>query len=118
MFEAAGVSLYPAGLRAPAWVAYTTCAAFVLGGFGCLARAYGRPRAATVSVLFIMSAMLVVELWIAFGAGERQCSTAIAGIPALASGGSCRMAFGIAAAVLAGMLLVVLRSLLRPKSEG
>jgi hypothetical protein len=103
----------PGQLHAPAWVAYTACAAFVFAGLAIIAdgtalrRTHAWPVACT-------TALLVPGAWVAFGPGVRRCSVSLPFFSTVGSELRCRGAFGLGAVIVAAMLVwVVLRAVRR-----
>lgn len=103
------VSLHPEGLHAPRWVAYLAASAFFLAGGYALARAYQRPYLAEACVCFLLGAMLVIGIWIAFGPGPRQCVGGLGGLGFPTSDTNCRVAFGLGSLLVAVMFLLAIR---------
>lgn len=112
------VTLSPADLQAPRWVAYLAAAAFFLAGASALARAYERPYLAHVCVCLILGTMLVISLWIALGPGPRVCVGGLPGLGFTTSDASCRLAFGLGSMVVGAMLLLAVRSLAQCRATG
>lgn len=109
------ITLFPEGLKAPAWVAYAAAAAFVLCGFVIISadlRAWGANRALIVALLL---AMFAPPAWIAFGAGERACRLGGELFGIAATGLMCRVPFGVGALVLGWMMIVAWHS--KPKKH-
>ena len=106
---AAMVSAHPESLRAPAWVAYAACCAFILAGCSSLARAYRRDRLALGVVCLMLAALTAIPAWIGFWPGARQCGGVAGGFAFMASGAACRTAFGAGAVVMGAMLVAALR---------
>ena len=112
------VTLYPERLKSPAWVAYLAGLAFVFAGCVSLARAWGRDRLADGIVCLLLAAFTGVELWIAFGSGARHCAGRVALFGFPVSELSCRGAFAIGAILVAVMLAVAVRGLIRQRRTG
>ncbi|TZF81996.1 hypothetical protein [Cognatilysobacter lacus] len=117
LFTAGMITLYPEGLNAPAWVAYLAASAFVVAGSAQLASAFNRPHLAEILALAIVGLMLVVELWVAFGSGERNCAVKVAGAAGLAPESACRSAFAVGAVLVGAMLLIGLRHWWKRRSK-
>ena len=117
VFTVSMIALHPEGLRVPAWVAYLAATVFVVAGSSQLARAFSRPRLAESLSLAILALMLLLELWIAFGSGSRQCSVAAMGASGLVFSHVCRGAFAAGAVLVAAMLLVGLRRWWKHRSD-
>jgi hypothetical protein len=113
---AAVIYARPEGLNAPAWVAYTACAAFVFAGL-CIVAAESRLAGlhAWLSVATI-AAMLGPGAWVAFGPGARPCTFSLPFVTGPASGWVCRCMFGFGAVVLAGLLVWAVRLALRGRA--
>jgi hypothetical protein len=107
--SAAAIHLHPEGLRAPAWVAYAAVSTFVLAGMALLAGALGAKRVVPWLGALIVCGLLVPGLWIALGAGGRECSFSLGFLSGAASEFVCRGAFG-AGALLCLVFLVLLVS--------
>jgi hypothetical protein len=116
--SAGAIYFRPEGLRAPAWVAYAAVSTFVLAGVALIAGGLGARRIVPWLGALIICGLLVPGLWIAFGAGGRDCSFSIGILSGPASEIACRAAFGIGA-LLCLMFLVLLigRAALRARRE-
>jgi hypothetical protein len=101
------IHAHPQGLRAPAWVAYAAVLCFGLAGL--VLATEGRRQMRRVLLPLLVACLLVPPLWIAFGAGNRQCGMGFAGLFGVAPAWACRGAFGLGAVVLLGFLVLVLR---------
>lgn len=115
------ITIHPAGLKVPAWVAYFACAVLGLAGLLALARAYGHHLLADGLACAVLGSMLITGLWIALGPGPRQCVSRIPSTGALISAVSettCRSVFGFGAFVVAGMLFIAVRGCLHRRSAG
>jgi hypothetical protein len=109
---AAMIYWHPEQLRAPAWVAYTACAAFVFAGLTIMAYEFGLRRIHSWLVMGCVAALLVPGAWVAFGAGPRECTMNLPFVSTAASGLVCRAAFGFGVVIIAALLVwVVLRAL-------
>jgi hypothetical protein len=95
--SAAAIYLHPEGLRAPAWVAYAAVSTFTLAGAALIAGAFGARRVVPWLGALIICGLLVPGLWIALGAGGRDCSFSVGALSGSASEIACRAAFGIGA---------------------
>ena len=115
---AVAVTWHPEGLKAPAWVAYGAAMAFVLAGASALARAFQRESLAYGLVCWLLAALFVLELWIAFGPGARQCVVRISGLAGFPADVACRSVFGLGALLVGAMLLFAVRGWLNRRSEG
>lgn len=113
---ALGVTLHPEGLNTPRWVAYLAASAFVFAGCSTFARAYQRAFLAEGCVSLLLTAMLLIGLWIAIAPGARQCVGGIAGLGFAASDTSCRVAFGLGSIVVAVMLFLAVRGWLQRRA--
>lgn len=114
------VTAYPENLRAPAWVAYLASALAAAGGAISLARGFARPALADAFACLFLAGALAMELWIAIGPGPRHCLGRIgaSGPGAAASELACRSAFGLGAVLVAAMLVMAIRGLLRRLRRG
>jgi hypothetical protein len=98
-------------LHAPAWVAYTACAAFVLAGLAIIADGTALRSTHAWLAVACTAALLVPGAWVAFGPGVRQCSVSIPFFSTVGSELLCRGAFGLGSVIVAAMLVwVVLRA--------
>lgn len=115
------VKLHPAGLKAPAWVAYLAVAVLALAGALALSRAHGRHVIVDGFACVVLGGMLLTGLWGAFGPGPRQCVSRISSSSAMAwhvSENACRSAFGLGAFLVARMLVIAVRGWLHRRSVG
>lgn len=95
---AAMIYRQPDQLHAPAWVAYTACAAFVLAGLAIIADGTGA--------------------WVAIGAGVRDGSVSVPFFGTVGSELLCRGAFGLGAVIVAALLVWVVLRALRQENGG
>ena len=112
------VTLHPEGLNTPRWVAYLASSAFALAGCSSLAHGYKRASLAEGCVALVLSAFLIIGLWITFAPGAHQCGGGITGLGFAASDASCRVAFGIGSIVVGVMLFFAVRGLLQRRPAG
>lgn len=103
------IHLHPEGLRVPAWVAYVAASAFVLAGLCLLAGATEVNWLQRWLGIAVTLSLFVVNLWIAFGPGERECSISIPFLQTVAADALCRGAFGIGALLVALFLGLLVR---------
>ena len=115
---AAMIYRYPEQLRAPAWVAYAACSAFVFAGLTIIAYEFPLRRTHAWLCVACTVALLVPGAWVAFGPGARECSVSV---PFFSTAGSelvCRGAFGLGAFIVAALLVwVVLRALRQQNAD-
>lgn len=102
--------LYQKDIHGPPWVAGAAGGAFLLAGLAIGVGQSERLRwMGTVAGLLCAAALAAIGNWIAFGVGVRECSSTLSGVFFNASRGAgnveCRIAFGIGAVMLDGMLL-------------
>jgi len=100
---------YPERLKVPAPIGYVTAAIFALGGLLAFANAFGSRGIRRWSAVALSSCMVVPSAWIAVGPGQRTCSAAVGFLFGFATGGGCRLAFGIGALVGVALVLLALR---------
>lgn len=89
---------HPQALQAPAWVAYTATASFVLAGVAVFLHASASRRVYAWLMAALLGVMSLIPAWVALGPGERQCWSALLPIGEL----GCRVAFGVGAVVMLG----------------
>ena len=97
------VHSHPQHLHAPAWVAFAACACFVIAGTAVTLHSSLSPRAYSWAMVLLLATMASVPGWIALGPGERHCTSSV---PLLDSERGCRIAFGLAALAMAGLLAI------------
>jgi len=105
--------LHQRDINGPPWIAGAAGGAFVLAG---LAVAIGQGERVrwlgSIVGLLCAACLAAIGNWIAFGVGERQCASTISGFlftsSRMAGNIECRAAFGIAAAMLDGIVLWML----------
>jgi hypothetical protein len=102
--------LNPERLRVPMWVALCACAAFVVAGVMISIQHVASLGVYRWLVVLLLAVLVCIPAWIAFGPGSRYCAS---NIPFLTADFGCRIAFGIAALIALGMLVVALRDALR-----
>jgi hypothetical protein len=117
LLTAAIIYLYPEQLRAPAWVAYAACAAFVFAGLTIIAYEFALHRTHAWLAAACTAALLVPGGWVAFGPGVRECSVAIPFFSTVGSDLLCRGAFGLGAVIVAALLVWAVLRALRPLSR-
>ena len=98
----------PQHLRAPAWIAYSACAAFGIAGLLLLAGAAGAKRTQNWLGVALALAMVLPGIWVAFGKGERECTVSLPFLQ-FASEALCRGAFAIGAVLGTGFLALYIR---------
>lgn len=97
---------FPDRLNVPPPIGYLTAGTLVLAGLLALANAFcGRIVRAWLAVA-LLSCMVLPSAWIAFGSGQRTCSSRVDFLFGLTGDLVCRTAFGIASVL--GVLLVLL----------
>jgi len=114
---AVSVTLHPEKLNAPAWVAYAAALSFALAGFSALAQAFKHKSLAYGLTCWILAAMFLVELWVAFGPGTRQCALRVPGLADFPANLGCRFAFGLGALLVGVMLVLAVRGWRNIRSE-
>ena len=97
-------------IHGPPWIAGAAGGAFMLAGLAIGVGQSERLRwMGSAAGLLCAVAMAAISNWIAFGAGERQCSSTLSGVfwSASRSAGNveCRVAFGIGAVMIDGIVL-------------
>jgi hypothetical protein len=102
--------LHHEDIHGPPWIAGAAGAAFVLAGLAIVIGSSARMRwLGSLAGLLCVAALAAVGNWIAFGVGERQCTGTLSAFfwtsSRVAGNLECRLAFGIGAALLDGMLL-------------
>lgn len=115
---AVAITVHPDGLNAPAWVAYVAAVSFGLAGVSALAEAFRHTSLACGLACCLLCALLLIEFWVAFGPGARQCTIRIPGLAAFPSDLGCRSAFGLGALVVGVMLVLAIRGWRNLRSEG
>jgi hypothetical protein len=111
-FLVAGMIYFrPEGLRTPAWVGYVAALAFLFAGACALATALAVARLQRWLALGVVSCMLIVTSWIAFGPGARECTMTFSFSSGIAPDAWCRAAFGVGAFLIAAILVLVARGL-------
>lgn len=108
------IRTHPAALRAPAWVAYCACAAFVIAGLAITLRAWVSRRAYAWLMVVLVAVMTAVPAWVALGDGVRQCR---ANVPFLRTETGCRLGFGVSALVMLGVCVAVVAAAVRTPSD-
>ncbi len=96
------VHLHPEGLRAPAWLVFAACSCFVIVGLALALHSFVSRRVLEWAMLVLLAIMTGIPAWIAFGPGERHCTSSVT---LLASEFGCRIVFGVGAVSTAGLLV-------------
>jgi hypothetical protein len=104
-------------INGPPWIAGAAGAAFVMAGIAVAAGDRERMRwLGGVAGFLVFLALVAIGHWIAFGAGERECTSTVSGFfgsrSREAGNLECRLAFGMGALMLDGILLWGLGALL------
>jgi hypothetical protein len=114
----AGVSLaihfQPQQLRAPAWVAYAAAGSFALAGAALIAGAYEAKRLVSWLGVLVVAALMTPALWVAFGAGGRECGFSLGFVSGVAPDLFCRIGFGLGALLGLFILVLIIRQALTP----
>lgn len=104
----------PGRLNAPPAVGYVAALAFVVAGLLALSNAFAGARARAWLAVALLACLIVPGLWLAFGSGERSCTSgSFLVFFAVAKATECRAAFGVASAVGLLMLAASIRHALR-----
>ena len=111
------VYLHPEQLNAPAWVAYSAAAAFLLAGLLLLAASSNAARSQAWLGVVLLVALILPAVWVAFGSGARDCTISLPWLK-FVSQALCRSAFGIGAALGVAVLALYFRHLLGRADEG
>lgn len=110
--------LYRRDINGPPWLGAVAGGIFVLGGVFVFAgeRARNHPLS-YVLALAVIAGFAAIADWIAFGAGPRQCSAGFSGFVFTSTRAAaeieCRIAFGIGAGIMNGILVWMLADILR-----
>ncbi len=115
---AAMIYRYPEQLRAPAWVAYAACSAFVFAGLTIIVAESPLRRIHAWLCVACTVALLVPGAWVAFGPGVRECSVSVPFFNTAGSDLVCRGAFGLGTFIVAALLLWVVLRALRQQNAG
>lgn len=104
-------------INGPPWLGFVAGAIFVVGGLAAMAGERGRNHPLSwLAVIAILAGFAAIANWIAFGVGPRQCSVGFTSFvftsTRAAAEMECRVAFGIGAGLMNGILLWVLGSAL------
>ena len=121
VFCAAIVHSNPEELNAPAWVAYTACASFVLAGVvvvTVIVKELGLHRLHAWLGVVLVAALGIPGAWVAFGVGDRQCSGGFLSIDLANSEWLCRGAFGVGAVILTVCFLLAVANAIRSRRVG
>ena len=128
MFAAAGVlpmlaafdigPLQQKDINGPPWLAVVAGGIFVLGGISLLAGEKARHHPLSYVLVFaILAGLAAIGNWIAFGPGPRACGAALSTgfFTSSRAGGEleCRIAFGVGALIMNGLLVWMLAAGLR-----
>lgn len=110
--------LHQRDINGPPWLGAVAGGVFVIAGVSLfLGEAARNHPFSYVLALVILAGFAAIGNWIAFGAGPRQCSGGISGFlfgsTRAAAELECRIAFGIGAAILDGILVWMFASALR-----
>lgn len=98
-------------INGPPWLGFVAGGIFVLGGLGVIAGERGRRDhpLSWLMVFAILAGFAAIANWIAFGVGTRQCSVGFSSFvfssTRAAAEIECRIAFGLGAGMLDGILL-------------
>jgi hypothetical protein len=99
----------PQQLNAPAWVAYSAAAAFLVAGLLMCASALNATRTQAWLGVALLGSMVLVTIWVAFGSGERQCTISLLGLELVSTDLFCRTALGVGAIIVVGILALFIR---------
>ena len=108
--------MHPEQLTVPVAVAYAACLAFSFAGLVIIAKRLGLTRCNAWLVVFVIAAMLALEVWISFGSGSRRCSVSIPFFGGIGSELVCRGVFGLGTILVALMLGWAIVSAYRTKA--
>jgi hypothetical protein len=108
---------HPERLNAPAWVAYTAVSSFFFAGLLLLTTAAARPRLERWIAVVLVLAMTLPGAWIAFGAGERRCTSNVPFL-VLPPAAVCRAAFGLGTFLMVAVLVYFVRLAVTPRAPG
>lgn len=102
--------LHSRDINGPPWLGFVAGGIFVLGGLGVIAGERARNHPLSWVMFFaVIAGFAAIANWIAFGVGTRQCSVGISGFmfttTRAAAEIECRIAFGIGAGMMNGILL-------------
>lgn len=105
-------------IHGPSWLGATAGGILILGGIALLLGQRPRPDSFSyVLFVLIFGAFAAIGNWIAFGPGPRQCEVAIVGSlfesASVANEITCRVGFGIGAAIMDGVLIWMAAGTLR-----
>lgn len=98
-------------INGPPWIGFVAGAIFALGGLGVLAgeRARNHPLSWLLFVA-VIAGFAAIANWIAFGVGTRQCSAGFSSFVFTSTRAAaeieCRIAFGIGAGLMDGILVL------------
>jgi hypothetical protein len=103
----------------PVAIVWLACTLFFLAGVALSAQRAGRTGITRLVAPLIVLCLALVVTWVAFGPGERHCSSSIgfAGIASRSADSSCRGPFGIGAVLLWLLLAWGLWRTVRPASR-
>lgn len=109
------------GLKVPPAIAYLAAGSFVAAGMSLFLQGRAMNRAAAVSAILSVGAMAGIGGWIGFGPGSRRCGGSLGGLTFIPGEWTCRVVFGAGAILTAGIVLLMLRSLVKgtsPRNSG
>ena len=102
--------LHSRDINGPPWLGFVAGGIFVLGGLGVIAGERARNHPLSWLMFFaVIAGFAAIANWIAFGVGMRQCSVGISSFVFASTRAAaeieCRIAFGIGAGIMNGILL-------------
>ena len=106
------------GLNVPPAVGYLAAATFAAAGIALFLQGTGFDRASGVPAMLAVAAMAGIGGWIGFGPGSRRCGGSLQGLDFLPAEWICRFVFGAGAIITAGIVLLMLRSLVKGGPAG
>ncbi|MEO6908375.1 MAG: hypothetical protein ABI210_10845 [Abditibacteriaceae bacterium] len=101
---------HPEHLHVPIYVGMMISACFVLAGAAMAVQSTGSVLAYQVAIVCLLACMTAVPAWIAFGPGERHCTTIL---PFLSGQIGCRVVFGFGTLIMLVPLVIAVKQLLR-----
>lgn len=104
-------------INGPPWLGFVAGAIFALGGLGVLAGEKARDHPLSwLAAIGVIAGFAAIANWIAFGIGTRQCSVGFSSFVFTSTRAAaeieCRIAFGIGAGLMDGILVLVIGSAL------
>ncbi len=81
-------------------MAFAACSCFVIAGVAVALHSFVSRQVFAWAMAGLLAVMTAVPGWVAFGPGERHC-TSMESLPVAEYG--CRIAFGVSAFIMAGM---------------